>query len=339
MLQEAHSSQARSYRKLQLPGQLTLLRSSCLERMEAEHERLQQFSRMILDASSTADGKLRFFRYGILNQRGQDGAILYATHQAGLFSCWTTILWTILEIQKLGLPLPDRISNRFGMDPFKNHLAANTIPQWFETPSPESLSQLAACQPLGKLLDAPHLFDHHGNYETLLSDQLGPDWLQAFLRTYMQPSRNLQKTIENMVRRYQITSKRTLVVCYRGTDKGSELQQDSVLKYLATAQQLVKNRDIDQVLIQTDQQQVRDLFVKTFAGYCVVIEELPVTRGQVVMHAHLAGQVDIEAWTLNLLAMVFACARACTVLTHTGNLGLFLDVMARLQGARVVQLR
>lgn len=339
MLPEVYSSQARSYRTLRLPGDLTLLRSGCLERLEAEHERLQLFSRLILDTSSTTDAQLHFFRYGILNQHVQTGGTLYATHRAGLFSCWTTLIWTTLEIQQLGLPLPDHVNNRFGMDAFKQHQTANTVPQWFASPSPTSLNQLAARRPIGKLLDTPHVFDHHGNYETILTQQLGADWLQAFLHTYMQPNRNLQKVIDRMVRRYRITSKRTLVVCYRGTDKSSELQQDPLSKYLATTQKLVKDCDIDQVLIQTDQQQVRDLFLKTFSGYCVVIEELPVTRGQVVMHAHLAGQVDIEAWTLNLLAMVFACARACTVLTHTGNLGLFLDVMARLQGARVVQLR
>ena len=339
MLHEAHSTQARSYRTLRLPGNLAVLRSSCLERLEAEHERLQLFSRLILDTASTTDSQLRFFCYGILNQHSQNGATLYATHQAGLFSCWTTIVWTILEIQQLGLPLPNRISNRFGMDAFKQHLAANTIPEWFEKPSPASLSQLAACRPVGKLLEPPHAFDHHSDYELIATQQLGTDWLQTYLQTYMRPSIKLQATIEYMLRRYQITRKRTLVVCYRGTDKGCELKQDPVSMYLETAQQIVQEGDIDQVLIQTNQQQVRDLFVRTFAGYCVLIEELPVTSGQVVMHAHLAGQVDIEAWTLNLLAMVFACARACTVMTHTGNLGLFLDVMARLQGARVVQLR
>jgi hypothetical protein len=340
MLQEIQSGKARSFRRLPIGGQLIVLRESCLERLEAEHERLQQFSRLILDARANKRVNLHFFHYAILDSRCTiNNSVLYATHQAGLFSCWTTILWSILEIQQLGLRLPERISNRFGMDHFKNHLTSDTINQWFELPSEAAITQLSQQHPVGKLLKAPNIFDHHGNYETIVQQQLGPTWIQAFLRAYMNPSSRLQRAIEHFEQRYRINSLRTLVVCYRGTDKGSEVEQDSVSTYLKTAQQLTDQGGFDQVLIQTDQQQVQALFAKTFAPRCVLIDELPVTQRTTVLHAQLAGTIDVEDWALNLMAMVYACSRASTVITHTGNLGFFLAVMAHLHNATVIQLR
>jgi hypothetical protein len=255
------------------------------------------------------------------------------------FSCWTTILSSILEIQLLGFSLPQRISNRFGMDHFKNHLASDTVGQWFEPPSSMAMTELSKRKPIGELLDAPNIFDHHGNYDKIVDHQLGPAWINAFLQAYMTPSSRLQSAFNNLEHRYQINRLRTLVFCYRGTDKGSEVEQDPVTTYLKTAQKLTSENDFDQVLIQTDQQQVQALFAKIFAPHCVLIEELPVTNGTTVLHAQLAGKIDTEDWALKLLTMVFACSRASTVITHTGNLGLFLGVMARLHNAKVIQLR
>ena len=339
MLQDIQTAKARSFRRLHVGGGLILMRENCLERLEAEHERLQQLSQLILGARSDKCVNLHFFHYGILDsQCSTHGSVLYATHQAGLFSCWTTILWSILEIQQLGFSLPQRISNRFGMDHFKNHLASDTLEQWFELPSPRAIIQLSSQQPVGTLQDAPNIFDHHGDYETIVDHQIGRAWIQAFLRAYMTPSSRLQRAIDKLEHRYQIHKLRTLVVCYRGTDKGSEVQQDPVSTYLDTAEQLTKQYDFDQVLIQTDQQQVQALFNKKFGPRCVLIDELPVTRGTTVLHAELAGKIDAEDWALQLLAMVFACSRAATVITHTGNLGMFLGVMARLHMATVIQL-
>ncbi|MFM1812394.1 MAG: hypothetical protein RLZZ336_1332 [Cyanobacteriota bacterium] len=339
MLQDIQSGTARTCRRLQIGGQLIVLRQSSLKRLEDEHERLQQFSQLILDARANKCLNLRIFHYAILDSHNNNNSVLYATHQAGLFSCWTTVLWSILEIQQLGFRLPAQISNRFGMDHFKNHLTSDTIGQWFEPPSRAAITHLRLQKPAGELLEAPNMFNHHGNYETIINHQLGPAWINAFLRAYMNPSSLLQQEIENFEQRYRINSLRTLVVCYRGTDKGSEVEQDSVSTYLKTAQQLTEKGSFDQVLIQTDQQQVQALFAKIFAPSCVLIDELPVTKGTTVLHAQLAGKIDIEDWALKLLAMVYACSRASTVITHTGNLGFFLAVMAHLHNATVIQLR
>lgn len=335
-----NSTRSRSFHRLNVPGKLVLLRSSSLARLETEHKRMEQFIQLILGRRSSPGVELRSYAYAIWHgQPSGSGPILYATHQAGLFSCFTTIMWTIIEIQQSDLMLPKQISNTFGMDAFKNCPLADTFPRWFELPSGKALADLSCIKPLGDLMQAPNLFDHHGNYEILYGQLLGPAWLATYFQAYMNPALSLRDAIYALECKYNISRSRTLVVCYRGTDKFTELQQDPVSLYIETAKHLIKELAIEQLIIQTDQVQVRTLFQNLFGEQCIFIEELPATDGQVVLHEQLAGSIDRDTWALNLLAMVYACSKAAAVLTHTGNLGLFLSLVARSQGAEVVQLR
>lgn len=340
MLNETRSAASRSFRRLNGPADLVTLRRSCLSRLEAEHERLQDFANVILGAGTKTGADLRFFEYGFLaGQANNNERVLHATHDAGLFSCLTTIMWSILEIQRLGLDPPTRISNTFGMDRFKPHLAQDTFNQWFENPTPVALKQFCEARTNHPLSKSPRIFDHHGDYHNLYHAQLGTDWLTAYLQTYMQPSRRLQDLIQRLEDQYNIKQSKTLVVCYRGTDKHTELKQDPIQIYLDTAKRLAKELDADQVMIQTDQHQVRSLFKREFQNRCRYIKELPVTSGSVVLHQQLSANIDRETWSLNLLAMVFACSRASVVLSHTGNLGLFLSLLTLINGGRLLQLR
>lgn len=340
MLKGTTSARSRSFNRLNGPGGLVAIRKTSLSRLEAEHERLQKFAKVILASRDKKHSNLHFFDYAFLaNNHLDNRLVLHATHDAGLFSCLTTIMWSILEIQQLGLELPTRISNSFGMDRFKSELASNTFDQWFEQPTSPALEQLSRTRTKSATNSSPRMFDHHGDYHDLYQSQLGPDWLGAYLQAYMKPSHRLEKAIQTIENKYNIKTTKTLVACYRGTDKHTELQQDPVSTYLERAKHLAAELDVKQILIQTDQQQVRSLFKEAFKERCLFIKELPVTDGTIVLHQQLAGKIDLETWSLNLLAMVHACARASGVLSHTGNLGFFLSLLTMINGGRLVQLR
>lgn len=340
MLEETTSARSRSFKRLNGPGGLVTIRKSCLSRLEAEHDRLQRFATTILAARKRQTINVHFFDYAFLALDPDDNnMVLHATHDAGLFSCLTTIMWSILELQQLGLELPTRISNTFGMDRFKPELASNTFAQWFDQPTSCALKRLSEVKAQSLFNTSPRLFDHHGDYHDLYNTQLGPDWLTSYLQAYMKPSPRLEEKIEAIENKYNIQKLRTVVACYRGTDKHTELQQDPVSTYLEKAIDLADTLGAQQVLIQTDQQQVRSLFQQTFKGRCLFIQELPVTQGTVVLHQKLAGKIDVETWSMDLLAMVHACARASGVLSHTGNLGFFLSLLTLINGGKLVQLR
>jgi hypothetical protein len=258
---------------------------------------------------------------------------LYSTHIAGLFSCLCTIMWTIRQVQASAGELPETINNRFGMRWNKTWLQSKSFGKHFVDPSPASLSALEALPP------GEPVFNHHGSYAGLFGQQLQADWLRAYFDCYMKPTDALRQRIEHLTTKYKLTARRTVVTCYRGTDKKIEVVPDPLDMYIAATRKMMAETDAEQILIQTDQTQVRDEFRRIFGGSCIFIEELPTTEGSVVMHLTNDKLPDRDAWTMDLLAMCFALSACRGIVTHTGNVGFFLAMMAMLNGAKVVQLK
>jgi len=330
-------------RRLKLPVDAALVRCSSLAALEAEHERCSLLLRALVAGGGDGEQLLwRRYPYGLLDaqhDRQGAGSTLYLLHNAGLFSCLTTLVWTVLSIQRQGLRPPSRVSALFGLDAFKSCATIDCLARWFDPPDPADLEALAQLSPASELQPGPHPFDHHGDYSDLFHALLGRDWWDAFVRTYLKPSASLAARVDDLLQRYALAREPTLVVCLRGTDKHTELVQDSLATYLASAQALVATQRPAQLLIQTDQWQIRERFCHEFGSLCRFIGELPVTLGTRVMHQALPRHCDIDAWAQTVLAMVLACSQARCVLTHTGNVGLFLALLTQLRGGQVVQLR
>jgi len=335
------SDPLQSIRTLGLPGGLAVVRESSFSALESEYHRWRKFSKLILDDDIHGQPLCWIrYSYGLLDEREAPAhTTLYLLHNHGLFSCLTTVLLTLLSIQLDGRVLPGRISALFGMDFFKSKTDMDCFARWFLPPSEESLLTFAARRPAGDLQPAPEHFDYHGDYQRLYEETLGAAWVEDCLDAYFKPTAELSRRIEYLLNEYELLKKPTLVVCYRGTDKHIELKQDPVEVYIAKARELLGGMKSAQLLIQTDQWQVRQRFCDEFGAACRFIRELPVTRGSTVMHKSFSDRNDIDSWAETLVAMVMACSQASCLLTHTGNVGLFLALMAKRHGRRVVQLR
>lgn len=324
-----------SPRRLAIPPGYILVEGSYLDELEkiAKSSPSNSVHQILASlAQGRVPSRLAFFQYGATFTYGSS-TTLFPTHNAGLFSCLCTIMWTIRSILEVGSQLPDSINNVLSMYYFKSNGSSNNYPLLFQQPSASSLAglQLAA-------LSGPSVFDHHGEYKGLF-DLLGLEWICKYAEAYLRPSLPVLARIDYFINKYSITDARTVSVCIRGTDKQSEVVPDPISTYINTVRDLLRAGSVDQVLVQTDQAQILDLFRTEFKHKCIFIEELPTTYGQTVMHRDDKFLLNRDSWSQDLVAMVLAISRAKYLVTHTGNVGLFLSLFHCMNGGVSVQYK
>ncbi|MFN0120819.1 MAG: hypothetical protein ACKV2V_09985 [Blastocatellia bacterium] len=275
---------------------------------------------------------IRRFPHGYFQRGGDGDGTLWTTHCAGLFSCLTTVMWTVMEITRAGERCYD-VNNALGMQWFKESPWNDTWHDLFLRRERAEIDSLMNGQPR-----RPEHFNHHGDYQEIVREHLGTGWAENFLRAYLTPAPEVRKTADMFMAKYRISSTPTIAVYYRGTDKYKEVKPAPVTVYFEIVDSLLASQPGAEILIQTDQAQVREQFARKYGQACKYIAELPVTRGSRAIHdvRRLCGNRDLFA--RNLYAMCLAIAGCHTLVTHTGNVSFFLALHALLAGKQVIQV-
>jgi hypothetical protein len=153
----------------------------------------------------------------------------------------------------------------------------------------------------------------------------------------MTPSSEVLATSEMFETNCRICSVPTISVYYRGTDKHIEVKPTPIPVYFNTVNKLLAANPGAEILIQTDQAQVRELFVREYGHSCKYIKELPVTKGTAAIHSDKRLCGNREHFAKNLFAMCVAISKSQVVITSTGNVGLFLALHSLIAGKQVIQ--
>lgn len=113
---------------------------------------------------------------------------------------------------------------------------------------------------------------------------------------------------------------------YRGTDKGTEVKLASPAAFLSKTRQLLDENPGHRVWIQTDERDVRTLFVREFADRCLYLHEMPVSANGMVVHDQddETLNMDRSEFGVLLIAVNSLLAQADIVVNHTGNMALWL---------------
>jgi hypothetical protein len=106
------------------------------------------------------------------------------------------------------------------------------------------------------------------------------------LRKYFKMSDKQQLLFEEIIKKYSIDPTNTLGILYRGTDKYTERAPVDVNVFLNKAKDILSLNPELRIMITTDQQQVRDLFVASFPDNCFFLEEMPYVTNNIVPHNH-----------------------------------------------------
>jgi hypothetical protein len=110
--------------------------------------------------------------------------------------------------------------------------------------------------------------------------------VNAVFKRYFSQSASQVLLKHQLAERYSITPSHTLAVCYRGTDKYREVPLVDVRRYIELVDSIMSTHsDINRIMIQTDQRQVRDRLVDTFKAQAFYIDEMPVTDSSTAIHA------------------------------------------------------
>ena len=161
----------------------------------------------------------------------------------------------------------------------------------------------------------------HGVYQDLNFEKLNP-----YISNYFVPSEIVREKMDEIVHKYKIDYGNTVGLWYRGTDKFTEHPPVPPHYYVAEIRKLVRKNPRLRVLVQTDQEQVRDIFVRELGEQVFYLNELPVTKSSIGIHKMSSEERGLSNFEFGvmLLAVVNMFAKCKHVITYTGSIGLWI---------------
>ena len=240
-------------------------------------------------------------------------------HDSGFFSNCSTTLETLVQLRGWGFEPAEPDCSRIYLS-YREHGEERDVHR-------DVFAHVPAIPlpPRGAMPEASDLFftgHNHLHYRERDFAMLAP-----FMRRFFTPSASVRTVQERLAARAGYDPARTVAICWRGTDKHQEVPPTDIGEYIALADRLIASGEADRVLIQTDQAQARDAVVARFGSRCLFFDELPVSTGQAALHhTDLAGEHGLGRveFARRLVAAVELVSRARHVVTHTGNVGLWI---------------
>lgn len=177
-------------------------------------------------------------------------------------------------------------------------------------------------------------FIQYPNFQTVLKDNgasnriykdLDLKQLNNLYRHHYCMSDEQQIYYNDLVSKYKLDYDNLVGVWYRGTDKGTELTLADPLQYVQLAEQIISQDSKLKILIQSDQQQVVELFKNTFKDRCFFFDEMPTTSGTKGYHKIIKNEEKVQfVKTLDICTRILAKCKY--LINHTGNGGFVTQV-------------
>ena len=160
------------------------------------------------------------------------------------------------------------------------------------------------------------------------------DEYSKILNRYFSPSDDIVAKIEYLKNKYQVNPDETIAIHYRGVDKFTEVDLATPEQYVNIVKNILEKHPNFRVLIQTDQTQALEYFLKEFGENAFYFDELPTTTrtgsdakkiDMEFFHKRFdyAEDVDPIPFTQMFDATIRLISTTKYVITHTGNGALF----------------
>ena len=254
-------------------------------------------------------GQLQHWDKSYLNFYLKNNNTLYCGANHGFFSNCTVTLQSLIELHNKNLTLSKIDFSSAFCDyktPEQNQRNIDLYPYYFKTDLIKEITKKDK-----KILKQ----DHHGHYKHYDFYHLNP-----FIQRYFSLNQDILNIQNMLIEKYKIDLSKTIAVWYRGTDKYLEVQLAEPSLYLNLAEELLGLIPDVKILIQTDQKQVRDLFINHFKDRCFFFEEMPVTDSKMISYrdSKLFNPNRFEFGKL-LLAVTHLFSKCQIIVNHTGN--------------------
>lgn len=242
---------------------------------------------------------------------------LNCRYSEGFFANCTVAMWNILDIARQFQSYPINLDFSGGFTAYQaNPSSVSTPVDLYPIFFNLNLSSLPAISPL-----PTESIDHHGIYH-----DIDFKFYTNLVTSYFSPSERVTSISDRILAKYQIDLNKTIVVWYRGTDKRSEVWIASPMAYIKQAEILLTAYPEFKVWIQSEDEDVRNLFCKHFGDRCLIINELPPSTvgGNVHNLPEAESNIDRLEIGMMLLSLVTLAAKAKFVICHTGNISFWL---------------
>lgn len=253
------------------------------------------------------------------------GQSLVLTHDSGFFSNCSALLLSLAHAETHPLQVDASVSFSY----FRDEGSHFDWTRYFR-PAPEPIIGNPASWNASRVA---RRLPHHSIYR-LIDFQT----TNELVHNYFSLSPQVESRAEEIANsKLPVPMEKILVLCVRGTDKGTEVKQSPLLSYIRKTKQIMKTDSSLKVWIQTDQLQIRDLLLSQLGPRSFSIDVLPVTDESTVIHRsrHVTSRNDFAR---DLLATTWLMSRAHSIVSYTGNVGYWIALF-RGSARRLYQLR
>jgi hypothetical protein len=185
---------------------------------------------------------------------------------SGFYSNTHQTFSAILTLLAHGI-IPETISYEYGFKSYKLNPSQDIYPL-FHKPNPHQ--EL----PVWKNLYRIDANKTSGDYISLIPF----DEYSQIISRYFSPSDTVISNVDYLKNKYAFNPEETICIFYRGTDKFTEVSVATPEDYVSVAKKLLEKNPNYRVLIQTDQTQALEYFLKEFGDRAFYFEELPTTN-------------------------------------------------------------
>jgi len=241
---------------------------------------------------------------------------IFCTWNHGFFSNCSVTMQGLINLWEAQIK-PDEVNFSLGFSHFKSNdsLVNNhdIYPFFFSRAPDNDKAEFSA---------APQL-EHHGIYR-----KQNFSIYKSITKAYFNPNSIVKNIEKNLCDYYDIDFSKTIGVCYRGTDKHTEVDLATPEEYLKLTKAILSIYPDLRVLIQTDQKQVAELFKDSLGDRCFYFKEMPLTSGGHVLHRKDEDFLGISKseFGQRIVAVTRILSNCEFVINHTGNMAYWICI-------------
>lgn len=258
-------------------------------------------------------------KYTIINSavnmvepKPMDKEILYTIHNAGFFSNCTIRLQDILNYFNKNKRLPDEVDSSVQWLHYKSY-PGDRLDTFYFTEQPNEIPY--------NLIDTPYITDcmafQYQNYLGIKYDQLAP-----FIQKYFTPSEYVLNKLSAYEQNYGLQYQNLCSVFYRGNDKNREMKVSSYDHFINKAKEIKVQHPSIRFLVQPDETEFLMAFLKEFPD-SIYFKETPTLDKKDSAVFFEMEPAKRKEYGADFMAAVLAISKCHTVITHSGNCGLW----------------
>lgn len=242
--------------------------------------------------------------------------MIRVTHNAGFFSCCTIRLLEIINHFNARYTLPTIVDSSAQFSLYKNRQSQDITNKFFlEDGGPKHIIYRG---PVNVILPGKPDNVHFPNYKHVDYGALAP-----FINKYFSPSEEVKQKIAELEAKYRIDYEKTCLIYYRGNDKALEVCCPQYAEILLKACQIKREHPEIRFLVQTDEAEFLQYFMRRYPDSIVLDEVAPIKK-QMINPAVALPVKHREKFASDFLAIIYFLSKLKYVITTTHNAAFWL---------------